>query len=356
MINSLAVTDFGTLDQIVASTAQVKQSIAQLTNESATGYLSTNYAGLGQAAAPALDLAAQIAANTQLQTNTQSATAIQAAAQTALGQIESVASSFSTQANSLQTLPATVGTVAAAAQDALKQVAALLDTKVGDVYVFAGQDSLSPPIPNPDTITQSAFATAIQTAMAGLTTNGAAATTAATLAIASPGGTTPFSATLEANGAQTEVDIGGGMRVALAPLANTNGNATSTGTGVTSTGSYTRDILMSLASLGALTTAQSTDPNFQTFVQSTVTTLNGAVSAINTDIGALGDRQDQVTTAQTDLGDTNTTLQTQLGNLQDADLTQVATQLSQAQTQLQASYQILATLGTLSLAKFLPAA
>jgi len=350
-----SVTDFGTLNQIVDATANIKQNINQLTQETASSYLATSYAGLGAAAAPALDLSAQIAANTQLQTNTQSASTIQQAAQAALGQIESVASNFATQANQLQTQPASAGTVAAAAQDALKQVASLLDTQVGGIYVFAGQDSATPPIPNPDNITQSAFAAAIQNAVAGLTTNGAAATTASTLAIASPGGTSPFSATLDTAGAQSEVDVGNGLRVALAPLANANSNAQSAGAGTTSTGAYTRDILMSLASLGALTPAQAESTDFPAFIQSTVTTLNGAVTAINTDIGALGDRQNQVTGAQTDLSDTNTTLQTQLSSLQDADLTTVATQLSQAQTQLQASYQILSTLGTLTLARFLPA-
>jgi flagellar hook-associated protein 3 FlgL len=349
-----SVTDFGTLNQIVDATAGIKQNINQLTAETSSGYLASSYAGLGGAAAPALDLSAQIAATTQLQTNTQSAATLQQAAQTALGQIESVASNFATQANQLQTLPNSAPTVAAAAQDALRQVAGLLDTEVGGIYVFAGQDSATPPIPNPDNISQSAFTTAIQNAVANLTTNGAAATTASTLAIASPGGTTPFSATLESAGAQSEVDIGGGVRVALAPLANSNSNAQSAGAGTTSTGSYTRDILMSLATLTGLTPTQTESANFPAFIQNTVTTLNGAVSAINTDIGALGDRQDQVTTAQTDLGDTNTTLQTQLSNLQDADLTTVATQLSQAQTQLQASYQILSSLSTLTLARFLP--
>jgi flagellar hook-associated protein 3 FlgL len=89
-------------------------------------------------------------------------------------------------------------------------------------------------------------------------------------------------------------------------------------------------------------------------VQNTITTLNGAAAAANTDIAALGDRQDQVTAAQSELTGVNTALQTQLSNVQDADLTQVATQLAQAQTQLQASYQVISALSQLSLTKYLP--
>jgi flagellin-like hook-associated protein FlgL len=48
-------------------------------------------------------------------------------------------------------------------------------------------------------------------------------------------------------------------------------------------------------------------------------------------------------------------LNTQLSDVQEADLSQVATELTAAQTQLQASYQVVASLGQLSLAKFLPA-
>lgn len=354
MSMSLSVTDFGTLDQIVNSTGQVKQQIDQLTQETSSGYVSSNYAGLGQAAAPALDLSVQIAQTAQLQTNTQNAGSIQAAAQTALGQIEGVASNFASQCLSMETAPATIGTVSSAAQDALQQVAGLLNTKVGDVYVFAGQDSDTPPVPNASGMTRTAYYAAIQGAVAGLTTNGATATQAAALAAATTGANSPFAPSL-ANSAQSSVDLGGGVQVALAPLANANSNAQSTGTGTTSTGSYTQDILYGLSTLANLTATQSTNPNFLPLVQGLVTTFSGAVSAINNDIGALGDRQDQVNSAQTEFGDTNTTLQSQLANLQDADLAQVATKLTQAQTQLQASYQILSSLGTLTLARFLPA-
>ena len=350
----LNATDFGTLNQAVASTSLIERNIANLTAETSSGYVSSNFAGLGDNAGAALDLSTQIAGNAALQSSTNAVANIQQVAQTALGQIESIASDFATQARTLISTPGSAPTVAASANDALQQVASLLDTQVGDVYVFAGQDSITAPVPNPADITQSSFYSAIQTAIGNLVTNGAAATSAATLAIAAPGGTSPFSASLEAAGMQSEADLGGGTRIALAPLANANSNALSSGTGTTSTGSYTRDLLLGLATLGSLGNANTSDPSFQTLVQSTVTTLNGAVSAANTDIGALGDRQKQVTETQAELSGTVTALQTQLSNVQDADLTQVATQLAQAQTQLQASFQVISSLSQLSLTKFLP--
>jgi flagellar hook-associated protein 3 FlgL len=354
MSASLSAIGYGGLTQVVADANQTKQTINQLTAETASGLISTNYAGLGKGAALVLDLGPQLAANTQIQTNATQAGTAASAAQSALGQIESIASNFATQAQDLIGISGTTNTVASSAQSALTQVANLLDTKVGDVYVFAGQDSGNPPVPNPNNINSSGFMTAIQTAIAGLSTNGQAATSAATLAIASPGGTSPFSATLEAGGAQSQVDLGSGNYVKGAPLANANSNAVSAGAGTTSTGSYTRDILLGLATLGSLTSTQASDPGYVPLVQNTIATLTGAVSAINTDIGALGDRQDQFTSTNTAAADTATALQTQISSVQSVDLTQVATQLSDAQTQLQASYQLISNLSTLSLAKFLP--
>jgi flagellar hook-associated protein 3 FlgL len=354
MSMSLSATDFGTLDQAIGGTQQIKLQVATLTAETASGYISSDYAGLGQNASISLNLSAEIASNNGLAANADSAANIQQVAQAALGQIESIGSTFAAQATTLETVPGSAATVATSANGALQQVAQLLDTKVGDIYVFGGEDSRTPPVPDPNNITGSAFYTAIQTAMAGLTTNGAAATSAATLAIASPGGTSPFAPSLEAGGVQSQVDLGGGTRVALAPLANANSDAISAGVGTTSTGSYTRDLILGLATLGSLGGANTSDPSFLPLVQSTVATLQGAVSAANTDIGALGGRQSQVTAAQTELGDTNTALTTQVGNVQDADMAQVATQLAAAQNQLQASYQVISTLSQMSLSKFLP--
>lgn len=350
----LSQNGFGTLDQTRAATQTIEAQIATLSTETSSGYLSTTYAGLGSAAGPALTLSSQIAANTGIAANAATAGNIQQVAQTALGQIEQIASNFASQALSLPGTSSGVQSVASSAQSALVQVAQLLDTKLGDTYVFAGQDSSNPPVPDPDAINQSGFAQAIAAAVGGLATNGAAATSAATLAIGGPGGTTPFSATLEAGPGQSEVDLGGGVRVALAPLANSNSDAVSAGVGTTSTGSYTRDILTGLASLASLGNTDVSDSAFSSFVTNTAQTLNGAVAAVNVDIAGLGARQQQVSTAQTDLASVNTALKTQLDNDQDADLSQVAAQLSQAQTQLQASFQVIANLSQDSLVKYLP--
>lgn len=356
MSYALSATDTGIYGQLVGNTSLIKREIAQLSAETSSGYVSQDFAGLGAGVSHSLDLSAQLSQNGALQGGLDQAANVQQVTQTALGQIESIASNFAAEAAALQTTPGNVATLSTQAQDALQQLGDLLNTQVGDQYVFAGQDSRNPPVPNPTQITGSAFYGAISAAVAGLSVNGAAAVASQTLTATGPGATSPFAATLEASNAPNYVATGPGQVVQVGVLADRNTDAASAGVGVTSTGSYTRDLFRNLAILGSLTPAQASDPNFQPLVQNVVTSLQGVVSAVSTDIGGLGTRQTHVTGAKSELVATATALTTQLGNVQDADLTTIATQLSAAQTQLQASYQVIAGLGNLSLAKFLPAA
>jgi flagellar hook-associated protein 3 FlgL len=280
-------------------------------------------------------------------------------AQTALSQISSIASSFYAQTDNLNGLdPSDVDTIAASAQQALVQVAGLLDTTDGSIYVFGGQDSTNPPVPDPDQILTSGFATQIHTAVAGLQTHGAAATISATLAIASSNapGTSPFSLSLSQPAASlqsfgTSVNVGEGQNVPTGILASANAAVPSTGS--STTGSYTRDILRALATLGSLSSAQSGSADFASMVADTRTSLGNAITALNADAGVMGNNQSELQTIQTQLGDAGTAIQAQLSPVQNVDLTKTLSQLTATQSQLQASYQIIAGLQSLTLTKFL---
>jgi flagellar hook-associated protein 3 FlgL len=114
-----------------------------------------------------------------------------------------------------------------------------------------------------------------------------------------------------------------------------------------------RDIFMGLSALGALGNADLGDAQVQSLLSGLHTTLSNADDALNVDIGGLGVRQDTVTSAATELQGVSTALTAQLGNAQDADPATVATELSTAQTQLQASYSIVSALHTLTLVTYL---
>ncbi len=143
--------------------------------------------GLGSGASVSLDLNPEIANLQTWQANINAATGTMDVAQTAMTQIQQIASNLFSQLDGLQgTDGSEVGLIAASAHNALSQVANLLDTTDGTTYVFGGADSSNPPVPDPDDITSSAgFYTQIAAAVGNLGTAGANATAAATLTIAS---------------------------------------------------------------------------------------------------------------------------------------------------------------------------
>jgi flagellar hook-associated protein 3 FlgL len=363
-------SDYGLMNTLVAQSASVKQKLDTLTNQASSGLVGTTYAGLGTGASTSLDLRPQIANMQTWQNNVNAATGTISIAQSALGSIESIASNFYAQLNNMEGVNSSeIDTIASSAQDALQEVAGLLDSQVGSVYVFAGQDSGNAPIPDPDNILTSGFYTQINTAVSGLAANGAAATANATFGVANSNaaGISPFStflsqpyATVQA--ALQSVQVGQNQQETIGIPASANGliptsppgPTTITGGPVSSTGSYMRDILRALATMGSLSSSQANDQGFQDLVQDTRVSMNGAITSLNEDSGVLGNTQSSLNATQTRLSDTQTALTTQVSSAEDVDMASTLSQISLVQTQMQASYQLIAGMSGLSLVKFLP--
>jgi flagellar hook-associated protein 3 FlgL len=354
MSGSIGQTEYGLLSQLVANSATVRQRLTTLTQQASDGLIADTYAGLGNGASVALNLHPHIAALQTQQKNIDAATSRLGVTQTAMTQLQSIASTYLANLNNLNGLnPSELASVAANARAALTQTANLLDTQDGNVYVFAGQDTQNPPVPNPNAIGSSGFATQIAAAVGGLS----ASTASTTLSIASSNatGTSPFSAYLSQPAGALQapaLQVGPGQIQQVGLLASANSAIASTGT--STTGSYMRDLMRALATIGSLTSSQVNDPNFSALIQDTRTSLTGTVSAMAADTGVLGDTQTRLTTMQTGLANAQTALTIQVGNAENADVAATLSALTQTQTQLQSSYQLIAGLSALSLAKFLP--
>jgi len=355
-VSGLGFPEFG---RVVADMTRTKQNFDTLSQQASSGLISGNYAGLNGTASVALTLSSQIDSLTTAQSNIAAASGPAQVTQTAMKQISSIAANLLADMPALNGNPSSeIDSVAANARSDLAQVAELLDSQYGGVYLFAGQDSANPPVPDPDQITSSGFYQQISGAVAGLSANGAVATAAATLAIAgsTAAGTSPLSATYLAQPVASLtpplVATGDGQSRPLGLLAGSNIGPVSTGT--STTGSYMLDLMRALATVGSLSSSQESDPNFATLVSDTQTSLTGAVTAMNTDVGILGDQQSSLTTFSTTLGDTQTVLTGQLSNAQDVDMASTLSNLSLVQTQLQESYQLISAASGMSLAKFLP--
>jgi flagellar hook-associated protein 3 FlgL len=383
-ITMTGVTGNATLTQLIQNTQATKTRLDQITNQVSTGLIADNYAGLGSGASVSLNLSPQVANLQTWQNNVDAATGQMSVAQTALTGIQSIAASFYAQLNNVQGVNASaVDTIAASARDALSQVASALDTQDGGVYVFAGQDTGNPPVPDPDnianpTVNPTGFFGSINSEVGKLGQPGYDAATVAnytlTVAKSDSTGPSPFSQYLSDYGTIVNpsppplptIQVGNNHSepIGLAASANSLIPASVSGTpaipGVpTTTGSYMRDILRALATIGSLTSAQAANPalqtDFQNLVQDTRISLSGAADALAQDQGVLGNVQSSLTATQSNLADTQTTLTSQVSSAQDVDMAATLSQLSSVQTQMQASYQLIATLNGMSLAKFLPA-
>jgi flagellar hook-associated protein 3 FlgL len=115
-----------------------------------------------------------------------------------------------------------------------------------------------------------------------------------------------------------------------------------------------RDLMRSLATLGSLSSSQvDTAGQFQSLISDTRSSLSGAISAMAVDVGAQGDAQTNLGSIKSRLSDMQTALKTQVTGVEDVDMATTLSNLSLTQTQLQSSYQLIASVSSLSLVKYL---
>ena len=313
----------GLLGQLAGNTSTVQQQLNVALEQQSTGLVSQSYSGLGSGARTTLDLRPEMQHQQVWQNNVDAVGSRMAVTQTTLTQITSIASNFFAQTGNLNGMSdAEAANIAITAKSALTQVAQLLNTKDGDVYLFAGQDTSNPPVPNTDPAVLSSDLLASDTA------------------------TAPFSSTIGT--ATPEVEVGEGQRVQAGVLANQNTLATSA---APTTGSYMRDIMRALATLSTVTDAASG----QAVEADTRARLSSAIGAIGTESGALGDVQARLQSTKTALASTQTAMDSQVSDVEDVDMAATLTKVSSLQTQLQASYQVIAGVKDLTLAAFLTA-
>jgi len=339
----------GLLGLLTGDSQGVQSRVTQLSQQSSTGLVAQTYGGMGATAQISLDLRPQLAAvsaytqnitlaNTQLSTTSQ-----------VLDQLQQIGSTFASGLLSINSgTSQEVDTLASQASAALTQVQSLLNTQVGDKYIFAGQDSGNAPLPNSQF---SAYVQSIQTAVGGLTATNGTATIAATLSAATTN--SPFSSTLGT--APEQVSVGTGVTTPVGIVAGQDAYVTQSGS--STTGSYVRDLIRSLATIAGLNSSQMTlSPGFSSVVNDTLGNLQSEVTTINNENAGVGAAQQNLTTDQTALTDTQTALTTQISNVENVDAASTATALSQAQTQLQISYKLIASAESMSLVTYLPTA
>ncbi len=324
----------GLLGELSGNVGSINQKLTQVSEEVSTGLVSTTYAGLGSGALTSLNLRPQMAQNDAISDGISAATSQMGVTQAAMTQIGALAQGVLAKlsaAGGSGTGATGLDDIAAQARDAFDSVVSLLNTKDGDSYIFAGEDSANPPVGS-----TTGFLAGVTGAVQGLGTPGTslAATEAKSLGAGTSG---VFSAAAGQSTVQT-VQTGQGTPVPY---------------GVSAGASYMQQILQSLATIGALSSSQTGTAGYSTFVQDATKQLGAASTALTADQGVLGERQDELTATQTTMASTKISLATQLSGVEDADVAALATTQSLLQTQLQTSYKLISNMQNLSLVQYL---
>jgi flagellin-like hook-associated protein FlgL len=254
--------------------------------------------------------------------------------------------------------PEQIAPIAEQAREALIEVGSLLNTRYGGEYLFAGSDTLNPPVPDPKGLPESGWATTIATAVAGLGGGTAASVAAQTLAAVQDdaSGTTPFSdfvsdSTTGLIEPRRSVPSEDGAVIGYGLFANRNTVVTSIGE---TAGGWARDLMRGLMSLAALTTASTADrTDFQEFAATIRAGLSSATDALGDEAGALGQVQARLAATVVRHEEITVALSSQLAEIEDTDIARAVSMLQQTQTQLQASYEAMGRMLNLSLTQFL---
>ncbi|MBO1324652.1 flagellin [Acetobacter sp. TBRC 12305] len=361
---STSIGGYGNTGTSIILSAGIKQMTLEqqaLTWETSGGTLSETYAGLGASRSTVIALAPRITQITAWQGNISTAQNNLTMTSSALADMVTQAQALSTNLLSIMgtTESSTVTSVATEAQTALTQLGNTLNTSNGVGYIFAGQDSSEPPIPDgASSLDSSSLATQIASIVSTLSTAGASSVMeqATTAAMDNDSGTSVFSTSLsvsaeDADDLSASVITGSSSSTTMGIVATQS--STSSSASATSTGSPIRDLMRDMMVMSAMSGMSSSTPGYSDLVTQLNTSLQTTISQLGEMEATVGTTQSSLTSTSSTLTNVQTMLETQVTNIQGADIAQVATETSALSTNLEASYELIAKMKSMTLASYI---
>ncbi len=311
MISNLS----GQTQVFLANVDRIQQNLAEANEEVSSGLKISVPSDDPDEVAPLLQLRADLAQNTQIQSNLTLAQTDATAADNALSsaiQLMNQAQTLATQAADTTLSASDRVSIASQIQSIQQQMVGVSNTQVQGRYIFSGDDDQTP-----------AYEVNTGDDTLGNGVNQISTSPSTRQVQDASGGSFPASET-----AQQIFDA-------------RNDDGSCAGDNV-------------FASLTAMAQAiSSTTGSDTSAIQAATANLQAASVQLNSAQGFYGNVEDRIQDAQTEASDQNTQLQTQIGNLQDADVASEALQLSQDQTQLTAAFQAQAEMPTKTLFDYL---
>jgi flagellin-like hook-associated protein FlgL len=357
------VSSYAFTSRLVDRALSVKARVDKLTTQASTGRVGETFGELGNGARLSADLRADMLRRQGYVQAIDAANARIDTTQSVLSRISVIAQDVAAKALTMVTTRAnSVAAVAEEARQGLEELAGLVNTRVGGIYLFGGTDVANPPIPAGQNILNTAWFFQIQASVATLAVGNGATVLSDTLAIAGSdaAGTTPFSSflsTLAPAGGLNEARIGlpdaDGSRIVYGVRANSNAASDSPDTPPT-TGSYMRDIMRGLAMLASLDESKAAiEPDFADIANALSQSLTSAAKTLEQDRAALGVAQQRLAATK----GTHTTLilafTKQVSAVEDVPMEETLSRLAQVRTQLESNYQLIAAIRDYTLARFL---
>ena len=325
----------------------IQQRLTETSAQVSSGKKTSVYGGLCADARQSIDLRGQVTELDTYQKNIASAKLRVSSAVETMDRIKNVARDVREQLTKLTGNPPPNQTVVQdIARRGYEEIVQLLGTQVEGRYIFAGSDIDNPPFPD-----SAQFFADVQAEVTAFAANGAAATLAATTAIATDDAY--FSTALQAadpSPLRARVD----RNLDLSYQVRANGPESP----APPPGELApfREILRSLAT-AATRTYDPANPgsfaDYTTMLDATRNALDSAAKNLDNHVGILGSTYKRMEAIDNQHDVTAQTARTNLGAVEDVDMAEAITKLQLIQTQLQASYKVTSTLRQVNLIDFL---
>lgn len=337
---------------------EVQSELNVLQAQVSSGKKATSYSGLGESARFSLSLRqTKVTTETFIKANTTTTVRMQQM-QTVMERIKDIGNNVKIAAYagvSSASTPAAQGnfTIRTTATGALSEITQLLNSQLDGFYLFAGRKSDTPPMTDPGS--PGAIGTPLGNVSAVAATLPLGATAASGDALydgiashldgTAVGGVPGATPTRYYDGEYSATD-----EAQLVARIDTSTDVTY---GMTGRDDAVNKLTQALYVLSITSLSPANEAAYRQVALRAVADLEAGFNGIVEEIGDLGVKQTQLQDVTKRQQDFITTLDLQIGDVEDVDMSQALTKLSTTQTQLEASYRMLALMRDMSITKYL---
>ncbi|WP_158808105.1 flagellar hook-associated family protein [Beijerinckia sp. L45] len=330
------------------SVLQTENSLATAQTEVGTGVYADLGLQLGGQTSTAISLSQQSASLSSLTGSNATASARLSSTDAGLTTIMAAAQSLSNTLVGNGLGGAITPSSVTEAQTALQSLFGTLNTSVAGQYIFGGTNTQTPPMTDIDTTTATVD-TALSSDLAGINSDPSQITGDQMQAyLAST--TSQFAQLFQSSGTWSTLSAASDT-----PLTSEISVSQSTTTSVSANQTGVQDIAQAYSMIAGLGSQSLNADASQAVINAATQLLSVGMASLTTVQANVGDTQDSITAANTQMAAQQTILTNNVNNLEQVDTFTLSTKVTALQTQLQDAYSLTNQLKSLSLVNYLTA-